>query len=544
MTGSDPDVLRERVAALEAENARLRAREESDREALEALRVANMRFRNAFETSFLFQGFLSLDGILLDTNSISLLAIGKDLADVVGKPFWTAPWFSPELGTPDLVRDCVRRAAGGELARVTMCENWATGPRTVELAIRLASDRDGKPDVLICEGYDKTALIEAEQKLHQSEKMSALGSLLAGIAHELNNPLAILVTQAVLLRETGTDASTIARAQKIEAAANRCAKTVKSFLAIARQRPISLAPVRLDDVVGSALDLIAYGLRSSGVILSVDTPPDLPQVRGDADQLGQLALNLIVNALQAVEKVEGPRALRIVARAMPDSVRLTFADNGPGVPDGIKSRIYDPFFTTKPVGSGTGIGLSICQSIVRQHGGSLTLQDTPGGGATFVLTLPRATQSTATPPDVADDPPGSGFARILIVDDEPEIVDMLREVIAPLASRVDCAATGLQALRLIRAHDYDLILSDLRMPDLDGPGLHSALVEQGEQKQERIVFMTGDVLDGRIGRFLDEACLPVLEKPFTPSDARRVIAAALARGQRETVPTGGRATSR
>jgi signal transduction histidine kinase len=314
-----PSPLERPHTALEGEIARLRAKEEADQAALQALRVANQRFRNAFATNFLFQGFLSLDGTLLDTNPISLLAIGKELSDVVGRPFWTTPWFSPELGTPALVRDCVRRAAAGETARVTMSEKWATGPRTVELAIRPAWDEAGRPDVLICEGYDKTALIAAEQKLHQSEKMAALGSLLAGIAHELNNPLAIVVTQAVLLRETGCDAATIKRAEKIEAAADRCAKTVKSFLAIARQRPVFLAPVALSEVVRSALDLTAYGLRSSGVAVSTDLPPDLPDVTGDADQLGQLALNLIVNALHALQKNEGTRELRIRAGLRPNA---------------------------------------------------------------------------------------------------------------------------------------------------------------------------------------------------------------------------------
>jgi two-component system NtrC family sensor kinase len=528
MTSSDLDLLKEQLAMLGGEVARLRAKEKADQAALQALRVANQRYRNAFATNFLFQGFLSLDGTLLDTNPISLLAIGKELSDVVGKPFWTTPWFSPELGTPALVRDCVRRAAAGEMARVTMSELWATGPRTVELAIRPTRDEAGRLDILICEGYDKTALIAAEQKLHQSEKMAALGSLLAGIAHELNNPLAIVVTQAVLLRETGSDPATIRRAEKIEVAADRCAKIVKSFLAIARQRPVSLAPVDLAEIVRSALDLTAYGLRSSGVAVSVDLPPSLPRVIGDADQLGQLALNLVVNALHALQNTEGSRELRISGWAMPECVRLTFADNGPGVPDTIKSRIYDPFFTTKPVGAGTGIGLSLCQSIVGQHEGSLTLKDTPGGGASFILTLPRATETAVTSRDVEDEFPGPSLASILIVDDEPEIVNSLREVVAPLSGQVDTAATGTEALRLIRSCRYDVIVSDLRMPDLDGPGLHAALAERGDGHQNRIVFMTGDVLDRRISRFLDETGLPVLEKPFAPSEARRVVAKALA----------------
>jgi two-component system NtrC family sensor kinase len=526
-TLSDVETLRGALADLETETARLRARHEADQAALEELRGINRRFRNAFQTSFMFQGFLSLDGTLLDTNETSLKAIDAELPDVVGRPFWTTPWFTQDADTPEIVRDCTRRAAAGETARVNLAENWPTGRRTVVLSIRPSSDGQGRPEFLIAEGYETTALLAAEEKLHQSEKLAALGSLLAGVAHELNNPLAILVTQAALLREKGTDPATVKRAEKIEAAANRCARTVKSFLSIARQRPISLVPVRLDAVVHAALDLTAYGLRSNGVSVSVDLPSDLPEVTGDADQLGQVLMNLIVNALHALQGVDGPRELRIEGAATADGVQLTVADTGPGIPDAIKSRIYDPFFTTKPVGAGTGIGLSLCQSIVRQHSGSIHVQDSSGGGATFVLTLPLA-REPAGPLEVATDSSKAiTGAAILIVDDEPEIVEAVREIVAPISRRIDTAETGRAALQLAERYDYDLILSDLRMPDLDGPGLHAALASGGSDQHRRIVFMTGDVLDGGLSQFLDETGLQVLEKPFTPEEARRVVASAL-----------------
>ncbi len=531
MDGSAPNIenLSAALAALEAEAAELRSQHKADQAALEELRGINRRFRNAFQTSFMFQGFLSLDGILLDTNETSLRAVDTELRDVVGRPFWETPWFTQDT---DAVRDCVGRAAAGETARVHLIENWPTGRRTVVLSIRPCVDEQGRPDVLIAEGYETTALLAAEEKLHQSEKLAALGSLLAGVAHELNNPLAIVVTQAVLLREKGTDTATIKRAEKIEAAASRCARIVKSFLSIARQRPISRGPVKLDAVVQSALDLTAYGLRSNGLSVSVDVPLDLPEVMGDADQLGQVCMNLIVNALHALQSVDGPRELRVTAAASQDGVQLTFADNGPGIPDAIKSRIYDPFFTTKPVGTGTGIGLSLCQSIVRQHEGSLALQDTPDGGATFVLTLPVAVQPVHGILAEADTAEQVQRAAILIVDDEPEIVEALRDIVAPLARRVDTAETGRAALQLTALYDYDLIFSDLRMPDLDGPGLHSALAIGGSDQHRRIVFMTGDVLDGRISQFLEGTGSQVLEKPFTPEEARRFVAAAMDGSQR------------
>ncbi|HEY8565337.1 MAG TPA: ATP-binding protein [Beijerinckiaceae bacterium] len=369
-------------------------------------------------------------------------------------------------------------------------------------------------------------LAEQQQALHQSEKLGALGSLLAGVAHELNNPLSVVLAQTALLKETATDARTAERGERIYTAAERCARIVRSFLAIARQRTPEYAAVPFGQVLRTSLELTSYGLRSSGIGLEIDLAPNLPPVWGDADQLGQVVMNLVVNAQQALQERRSDRRLRIAAQ--PDGagwVRVTVADNGPGIPDAIRSKIFDPFFTTKPVGKGTGVGLSVCLGIVQSHGGSLRAEESAGGGATFVMLLPtaQAEGASAVTAPMPEEIPAPSPTAILIVDDEPDIAQLLSEIVAPMASRVDIAENGAVALRYLREHPYHLVMSDLRMPELDGPGLLRELRGLKLPQPPAVLFITGDTLHHNLESFLDEIGSPVIEKPFLPSEVRRRV---------------------
>ncbi|MGH6942532.1 hybrid sensor histidine kinase/response regulator [Hypericibacter sp.] len=365
------------------------------------------------------------------------------------------------------------------------------------------------------------------EALHQSEKLTALGSLLAGVAHELNNPLSVVVGQALLLEEATRDSALTGRAQKIRYAAERCSKIVRTFLALARRREPEARPVQLNAIVGMAVDLLGYQLRTSGVELTLDLAPDLPAFMADADQLHQVTTNLIVNAEQALAERPAPRRLKISTRfdKARQALRLVVADNGPGIEPEIRSRIFDPFFTTKPAGQGTGIGLSLCMTIVGTHRGSITPSETPGGGATFTVELPLAGLPAPKPapalePASRDNEPGR---RILVVDDEVEIAETLAEILTDLGHRVEMVSQGAAALNQLKAGPFDLILSDLKMPVLDGPGLYAALQRDYPAMTGKIAFLTGDTLSQRQGEFLAETGAACLEKPFTPDDVRRFV---------------------
>ncbi len=366
----------------------------------------------------------------------------------------------------------------------------------------------------------------------QNERLSALGSLLAGVAHELNNPLSIVVGQAQLLQETAPDEKTAARGRMIHAAAERCAKIVRNFLALARRRPPERTLVNLNAIVESALEVLGYGLRSAGVEVELDLAPDVPGSWADGDQLQQMVTNLIVNAEQAMAACEGPRRLRLATRfdAAARRLQLTVADSGPGVPAAIRSRIFEPFFTTKSVGVGTGVGLSLCHGIVGSHGGTVAIAEAPGGGALFKVTLPYVPTGpgTAAAPMAHESAPAPAPRSILIVDDEAEIAQTLAEMLAEFGHRVEIAANGRAALERIDSGDYALVMSDLRMPELDGPALYRALQERDADWPNRMIFLTGDTLSAAAIDFLDKANRPCIEKPFNAADVRRVVAEALA----------------
>ncbi|HEV7253377.1 MAG TPA: PAS-domain containing protein [Mesorhizobium sp.] len=374
--------------------------------------------------------------------------------------------------------------------------------------------------------HDLSPWRRMKEALHQNEKLAALGSLLAGVAHELNNPLAVVLAQAALIQETVQDPAALRRVDKIHTAAQRCARIVRSFLAIARQRPPEYRVVDLSEIIRDALELTAYALRSNGVEVRLDLPGDLPPVWGDADQLGQVFMNLIVNAQHAMQSRQGLRRLTFSGRLDPvrHQVVLRIADTGPGVPPEIRGRIFDAFFTTKPMGMGTGVGLSVCLGIIGAHGGTLQLDEAAAEGATFVVALPALNaQARAAADPVPTATVEQASWTILIVDDEPEIRQTMAEILMPLGRRIDLAANGLEALKLIEERQYDLVVSDLRMPELDGPGLHQRLQARGNELSERMLFLTGDTLHHELDGFLKSTRAPVLEKPLAPAEVRRRV---------------------
>ncbi|MFB2550007.1 PAS domain S-box protein [Ensifer soli] len=430
--------------------------------------------------------------------------------------------------------------------RVEMEAMRADGSRLpVELAItevRIAGSR-----LFTAHLRDLTAVHHARAEierqrdaLYQTEKLAALGSLLAGVAHELNNPLSIVVGQALMLREltetpgTPLDPAKMAqRAGKIEAAANRCARIVRTFLAMARQRKAERAPVDIDALVTGAVEMLGYGLRTAGIEVSRDIAPGLPRIAADSDQLHQVLVNLLMNARQALEESPLPRRIHLTAAhdAAEDRITLSVADNGPGVPEAIRSRIFDPFFTTKPQGTGTGIGLSVSRGFIEGHGGTLALTDGQGGGACFTVSLPLAAD-TATDAEMRHDagPPAPIMARrALVVDDEVDVAGLLSDMLAPSGFSCDIVTSGAAARRTLDAAPdaYDVIICDIRMPDEDGPTLFDWLARTHPALSTRIGFVTGDTLGPAAGRFLARSRCPAVEKPFTAADIDRLVDAVL-----------------
>jgi two-component system NtrC family sensor kinase len=385
--------------------------------------------------------------------------------------------------------------------------------------------QDGEPVGRVWSFRDVTERTQAEQALRQTEKLAAMGSLLAGVAHELNNPLSVILGHAELLRRTAGSGPLAQKADQIAQAAGRCASIVGNFLALARQRPPERRRVALNEVVREVLDIVTYPLRMDGVDVVLDLDPELPILVGDPHQLHQVVLNLMTNAQDAMRGTDGPRMM-VVGTSFDEATKrlcLEVSDTGPGIPAEVRSRLFEPFFTTKPQGQGTGLGLSLCQGIVENHGGTIRAESEEGKGALFRVELPLELRSDAEPEAPAAGHQRNRGGKILVVDDEAHVASVLAEMLAVDGHLIDVAQNGALALDRLRQSSYDLVLSDIRMPELDGLGLYQEVRRLHPEMAGRFVFLTGDRLSSETGKFLATAGAPSLSKPFHLDEVLSVV---------------------
>jgi PAS domain S-box-containing protein len=500
----------------------------SDRKEMEeALRQSEEHFRSIVEGH-------PLPVWLVDLETARILYESPAAAEMVGRDW---PSSEPAFTTDHVPDSAGRDELNAELRRSGSVLDAVFQLRRADGSLFWASINDrlislrGR-EVSITSFVDLTERREAEaelvrqrERLHQNEKLSALGELLAGVAHELNNPLSILVGQAVMLQEKAESEEVASRAGRIATAGDRCARIVKTFLAMARQDPSDPSAVAIGDVIENALEVTAYSLRSSGIELTLDMSDDLPPVMADGDQLVQVFTNLIVNAEHAMHDLDGRRKLHISAAHRPETgfVAVTVRDNGGGVPEDVKSRIFEPLYTTKGIGAGTGMGLALCHRIIEGHGGSIELQSDNNAGATFVVCLPHAiVTSAALRPDSEVESPATRYS-VLVVDDEADVGETIADVLEHVGHEVTVVGTGREALQQIGEQRFDVILSDVRMPELDGPALYRELQSIDPELPNSLAFITGDTLSPRVREFLDSSGRPYLEKPILPQDARDLV---------------------
>jgi two-component system NtrC family sensor kinase len=495
-----------------------------------ALHISETRYRRLFEAAR--DGILIVDAVthkITDVNSFMVELLGYTRDEFLGKELWEIGVLTDAAASREAFR--ALQAAGYIRYDDLPLQTKAGARRDVEFVsnVYLESGRQ----VIQCNIRDITPRLQAEAQLQrqrealfQSEKLATMGQLLAGVAHELNNPLSVVMGQAALLQHVIRDTRQAAQAAKIVQAAERCARIVQNFLALARQQPPERHSVHVNQVVREVVELLAYPLRIDNVDVRFALAPDLPVVWGDAHQLYQVVVNLVTNAHQAMREVAGPRYLTLATgvNAEGQQVWLEVGDTGPGVEAALREHVFEPFVTTKPPGMGTGLGLSLCQEIVAEHGGTIRLGQAEPQGAVFRVTLPvEAPHGAAleeTPP--AGVPTIRG-KRVLVVDDEPGIAGVVAEVLALDEHVVDTVAHGGAALAKVRAQPYDLILSDIRMPDVDGPSFYRELARQYPQLLPRVIFMTGDTLSASTRAFLEQTRVPCVRKPFTLVEIRAIV---------------------
>jgi two-component system NtrC family sensor kinase len=372
--------------------------------------------------------------------------------------------------------------------------------------------------------HEVTERKKIEQQLRKYEKLSALGQLIAGVAHELNNPLAVIMGYSQLLtKRADVPEKTKTELQKILHESERAAKIVRNLLTFSRPREPEMTTVQLNQVVAGVVDACTPEIKSNAVDIQLRLSEQLPRTKADPNQLEQVITNLITNAIHAQQKQTSARRLEISTREYGAYIRITVADNGPGIPGELLTKIFEPFFTTKSPGQGTGLGLAISRAIIEEHHGKLWAQSEPGKGARFFVELPiipcaedrPATGGTAHITGVMPDEEALENARhrILIVDDEPGIVEVLKEALSFSGYTIDTACNGAVALQKITQETYDLVLSDLRMPDMDGEKLYHTVRR----------LKPGDTVSSNARTFLEWTGNRWFSKPFNMAELEEVI---------------------
>jgi PAS domain S-box-containing protein len=433
-------------------------------------------------------------------------------ASLIGRP-WQA--FVPPEWATDLQRALDQQGAGREV-------ELRTGERTYAVTAVPISSTDRSAVVLLFD--DQTERRRLQDQLIQSEKMSAIGQLIAGIAHDLNNPLASVVGFADFLTEVPNIPTTIREPLTVvREEAERASSIVRNLLGFARKQDHQRRPTALKPLLDATFILLRNQLMAQRVEAQIEIEPDLPMPDVDPNQIQQVFVNLINNAAQAIASTGRPGTVVVRARRWLDGVAIDVMDDGPGMSETLATQVFEPFFTTKAEGEGTGLGLSISQGIVKEHGGRIMLSSEEGKGSTFTVQLPLSTRSVIPPADASIRAPNKRL-RVLVVDDEPHILHYMRATLEAWGHIPVVASDGEEALARISRESFDLIISDLRMPRFDGREFYEELARRNAALAGRLVFSTGDTVRGDTLAFLETLDRPYLHKPFSLAELRTLLA--------------------
>ena len=482
-------------------------------ELFETMRQAEWRFRTLFRAApDAVLTVLQTTGRVREANDAVREVFGVEAHQVVGRQLLDVlvPADRP------ILEEALAKAFNGQPARV---EVHIVTPLGQHRVIALAASRlpEADPPSALLVGRDMTHERELRVRLMESDRLAAVGELVAGVAHEVNNPLSSISAFAQLLLRDGT--LTPQQRESIEVIrgeTTRASQVVKDLLAFARRSEPQSAPLDLNGVVGRTVRMRQYQFSEASVRVESDLAADLPSVMGDARQLQQVCLNLLTNAVQAMSP--GGGTLRVRTYQTNDLVRLEVADTGPGIAVDARAHIFEPFFTTKKEGEGTGLGLSVSYGIITTHGGTIEVVATGPAGTTFRVTLPVASALATTEERERDlaaialRSPLKGI-RLLFVDDEPALRSGMQAFGEMRGFTVLTAPDGIAALETARNTGVDAVVCDLRMPGMDGYTFHEQLRQEQPGLASRTVFITGDVIATASSRS-SVARQPVLTKPF------------------------------
>jgi len=399
--------------------------------------------------------------------------------------------------------------------------------------------RNQKGDIIGFRGIhrDITERKGAEQQLLTASKLASVGELAAGIAHELNNPLTGIIGYAQLLSDRQNVSQDIKKdLDRIYYESQRAARIVQNLLGFARRHEPQKTYFDVNELIEKTLELRDYQLRTSNIGVYTNLASNLPQMLADYHQMQQVILNILINAEHAIAQTKHRGKITITTSMVEDCIKISIADDGPGISKNSINRVFDPFFTTKEVGSGTGLGLSVCYGIITQHGGKIYVQSQQGRGATVNIELPLAAEGQAIVEEkvvVAENRPHrlKATRHILIIDDEPAICDILTRALSEEGYITDSVSNARAALEKIAENSYELCIIDLKMPQMSGKELYEIMKRRFPSLAERVVFITGDTITPATENFLTSTGKPYLFKPFNSNQLVELVEETLGSGQ-------------
>jgi len=380
-------------------------------------------------------------------------------------------------------------------------------------------DESGVPYGTVGIIKDISDLKTARRSLQVAEKLTAMGELVSGVAHELNNPLTGVLGYAQLLMGGAMDPRQRKSVERIFESALRCQKIVQNLLAFARRYPSEKRYLGMNGIIEKTLDLKSYQLKVNNLRVVKKLDSLIPKTMLDFNQMQQVLLNLINNAQHAIASHRGQGTLTLTTSARDGVIHLEVSDDGPGMPPEVLSKIFDPFFTTKAVGEGTGLGLSVTYGIIKDHGGRIWADSRPGEGTRVHIEIPVLTDAAPSESETAE--PGAHDASkrrtlsILAVDDEGVILDLIVDAFGRDGRHtIDTAGSAREALQKLERRTYDVLLLDLKMPEMDGQQLFQEIRRRWPDLSRRVIFASGDTLHPDTRHFLDHSGCPCVDKPF------------------------------
>jgi PAS domain S-box-containing protein len=467
------------------------------------------------------------EGRITEFNPAAERLLGHTRQEVLG-------WPCSSLFVDDEGKWLMGQIGGHGPGGARLCHLRRKDGRLVDVELSMAPLRDETGGVIgaVWLGRDLTELHATLTQLLQTKRLSTMGEVVSGVAHELNNPLSGVLGFTELLLQRALEPGAREEVTLIQDAARRCQRIVSNLLDFTREGKTDRRERSLNEIVEETLDIKKYQLHVNGIEVARELDPHLPRTMVDSHQFRQVLLNLIQNAQQAMTRARRAEPSRLIVRSTfaDGLIRIEIEDNGEGMSEATRHRCFERFFTTRQTG-GAGLGLTICKTIVEEHGGHIYAASRVGQGSTFTLELPVQTAEGVVAPEVAARPvapPVRTGSRILVVDDEPIVLQLFVNLLEGRGYKIDTAVNGREACSKVDGKSYDLVITDVRMPEMNGVELYPKLLERRPDLRGRVIFISGDVHDREIARFLSDTGVPLVSKPVEVREIVRIVDETLA----------------